>query len=32
MKIFEFFPKYMEKLVEAGAWAEIFVKLEPEPH
>jgi hypothetical protein len=29
MKIFDFFRKYMEKMV--GAGAEIFDKLEPEP-
>jgi hypothetical protein len=36
MKFFEFFLKYMGKMVgagaEAGAGAEIFDKLEPEPH
>jgi hypothetical protein len=34
MKIFEFFLKYMGKMVRAGAdaGAEIFDKLEPEPH
>jgi hypothetical protein len=30
MKIFDFFRKYMGKMV--GAGAEIFDKLEPEPH
>jgi hypothetical protein len=34
MKIFEIFLKYIEKMVRAGAGAgaEIFDKLEPEPH
>jgi hypothetical protein len=34
MKFFEFCLKYMEKMVGAGAGAEIFDKLEPEsePH
>jgi hypothetical protein len=34
MKIFDFFRKYMGKMVGAGAGAEIFDKLEPElePH
>jgi hypothetical protein len=31
MKIFDFFRKYMGKMVGAGAGAEIFEKLEPEP-
>jgi hypothetical protein len=31
MKIFDFFRKYMGKMVGAGAGAEIFDKLEPEP-
>jgi hypothetical protein len=31
MKFFNFFLKYMEKLVGAGAGAEIFDKLEPRP-
>jgi hypothetical protein len=34
MKIFEFFKKYVGKMVGAGggARAEIFDKVEPEPH
>jgi hypothetical protein len=31
MKIFVFFRKYMGKMVGAGAGAEIFDKLDPEP-
>jgi hypothetical protein len=31
MKIFDFFRKYMGKMVRAGAGAKIFDKLEPEP-
>jgi hypothetical protein len=31
-KIFDFFRKYMGKMVGARAGAEIFDKLEPEPH
>jgi hypothetical protein len=31
MKILDFFRKYMGKMVGAGAGAEIFDKLEPEP-
>jgi hypothetical protein len=31
MTIFDFFRKYMGKMVGAGAGAEIFDKLEPEP-
>jgi hypothetical protein len=31
-QIFEFFLKCMGKLVRAGTGAEIFDKLEPEPH
>jgi hypothetical protein len=32
MKILEFFPKYMGKMIGAGAGAEIFLMLEPKPH
>jgi hypothetical protein len=32
MKIFEFFLKYIRKMVGAGTGAGIFDKLEPEPH
>jgi hypothetical protein len=32
MKFFKFFLKHMGKTVGAGAGAEIFDKLEPEPH
>jgi hypothetical protein len=32
LKIFQFFIKYMGKMVGAGAGAKIFYKLEPEQH